>query len=205
METKASGYDLSVRQLSLIFVALVVLCGMFFALGFIVARNQQPAVSAPTVERIPPPGATPPEVNAPLQSSSLASSPPSNAKSSSSGVIEQDLKGAGGVASAQAQPTPAVSSTATSSSTVSPAPAPAAAAPQGMMVQVLASRSKENAQSLVNRLKRDGYPAKLITPQEAGEGGHVFRVQVGPFKSRETALRVLRRLSRQGFKPFIKE
>jgi cell division septation protein DedD len=206
-ESPTNGPGLSVRQLSLIFAALVALCGMFFALGYILARNQQPANASPTVEKISPPSEVPPEVNPPLESAdSPTDSPTSRTKPASPTVIEQDLKGTGGVpTAAQARPAaPAVPAATSPVTAASPRPK-AADLPGGMMVQVMASSSKQNARSLVARLKRRGYPAKLITPEEAGENDHVYRVEVGPFTSRKLALRTLRRLSREGFKPFIKK
>ncbi len=73
------------------------------------------------------------------------------------------------------------------------------------MIQVAATHTEQDAQSLVKTLAAHGYHARLVTPQQAGARDSLYRVQVGPFGSREEAIRTLHKLSREGFKPFIKE
>jgi len=60
-----TGPGLSPIQLALVFLTGVAVCAVFFALGFVVARNQKsPTVSAESnTEQVPPPAAAPTPVN----------------------------------------------------------------------------------------------------------------------------------------------
>jgi DedD protein len=74
----------------------------------------------------------------------------------------------------------------------------------GFTIQVAATHTKVDAQKLVNALKSRGYPVFLVTPEQANAGDSLFRVQVGPFPTRRDAENVRGRLSKEGFKPFIR-
>jgi len=65
-------------------------------------------------------------------------------------------------------------------------------------------RSNRDAEALVNILKERGYPVFLVAPEYAQAGDNLFRVQVGPFKTRDDAEKVRAKLSQEGFKPFIR-
>ncbi|MGH9448045.1 MAG: SPOR domain-containing protein [Terriglobia bacterium] len=203
----ASAGGLSLKQLTFIFFGAVAVCAVFFALGYLLGNSQHGSTEAASVQQVPPAGEIPAPVNPPLQdsSSSANSSTPASTPQSST-VIEQNLKGSG-------TPPPAPSSMQGASSRNSaPAKAvrfqpsrPVRRAPRGMMVQVSASHTKSAAQALTARLKVLGYPALLIAPRGHGAGDDVYRVQVGPFASRQAAGRAVRKLDRQGFRPFIRE
>jgi cell division septation protein DedD len=87
-------------------------------------------------------------------------------------------------------------------------PAVSAATPgevgEGVTLQVVALRSKQDAEALVDILKGRGYPVFLVTPEYAHADDNLFRVQVGPFKTREDAEKVRAKLAQEGFKPFIR-
>ena len=72
------------------------------------------------------------------------------------------------------------------------------------MVQITASRTRQDAEALVKVLKGRGYPVFLVTPGTAHTNDNLYRVQVGPFASREDAEKVRTRLTQEGFKPFIR-
>jgi cell division septation protein DedD len=69
---------------------------------------------------------------------------------------------------------------------------------------VAALRTKQDAEHLVDILKTRGYPVFLVTPEYAHAPDNLFRVQVGPFKTRDDAEKTRSKLSQEGFKPFIK-
>jgi cell division septation protein DedD len=75
---------------------------------------------------------------------------------------------------------------------------------EGITLQVVALRNKPDAEAVVNILKEKGYPVFLVTPEYARAEDNLFRVQVGPFKTREDADKVKTKLTQEGFKPFIK-
>ncbi|MEW5983577.1 MAG: SPOR domain-containing protein [Acidobacteriota bacterium] len=91
-----------------------------------------------------------------------------------------------------------------------PPPAERDAAPQGpaedakpLVVQVTAVRSRGEAESIVERLKRKGYPAFVFVPDGTDHLGF-YRVRVGPFGTRPEAEVVASRLEREEkYKPWI--
>ena len=71
------------------------------------------------------------------------------------------------------------------------------------VVQIVALRSRQAANSLVKRLTGKGYPAFLVDPA-AGAPAPVFKVQVGRYADRDEAEQVRRRLEKEEqFKPWI--
>ncbi len=72
----------------------------------------------------------------------------------------------------------------------------------GLTVQAASLKDPQDADDLVSRLKKKGYPAYktiAVVPQQ----GIWFRVRVGRFGSREEADDTLRRLKKDGFDPFL--
>ena len=72
----------------------------------------------------------------------------------------------------------------------------------GLTVQAASLKDPQDADDLVSRLKKKGYPAYktiAVVPQQ----GIWFRVRVGRFGSREEAEDTLRQLKKDGFDPFL--
>jgi DedD protein len=208
---------LSARHLILLFLAGVAVCGVFFSLGFLVGFNERFSRSAPATERVTAPAAIPPVVNPPAESVKVA--PQEAAVGRAPGNPAPDASSAQPAAPGRnPAPPQAKTSAATPPALRHAAAAPAkpetsqqpaaAAAPgevgEGITLQVAALRSKQDAEALVNILKGRGYPVFLVTPEYAHAGDNLFRVQVGPFKTRDDAEKVRTKLSREGFKPFIR-
>jgi cell division septation protein DedD len=74
----------------------------------------------------------------------------------------------------------------------------------GYTVQVVASSTKRDAEALVKILEGRGYPVFLVTPEYTHANDNLYRVQVGPFTSRDDAEKVRAKLTQEGFRPFIK-
>jgi cell division septation protein DedD len=72
----------------------------------------------------------------------------------------------------------------------------------GLTVQAASLKDPKDADDLVSRLKKKGYPA-YKTIAVVPEQGIWFRVRVGRFGSREEANDTLRRLKKDGFDPFL--
>ena len=71
-----------------------------------------------------------------------------------------------------------------------------------LTVQAASLKNPEDADRLVSRLKKNGYPAYktiAVVPQQ----GIWFRVRVGWFSSRQEADNTLQQLKKDGFDPFI--
>jgi cell division septation protein DedD len=75
---------------------------------------------------------------------------------------------------------------------------------EGITLQVAALRTKQDADAMVDVLKARGYPVFLVTPEYAHANDNLFRVLVGPFRTRADADKVHDKLVQEGFKPFIK-
>jgi cell division septation protein DedD len=75
---------------------------------------------------------------------------------------------------------------------------------EGITLQVVALRNREDAEALVNVLKGQSFPVFLVTPEYSHATDNLFRVLVGPFRTRQDAEKVRAKLTSEGFKPFIK-
>jgi DedD protein len=84
-----------------------------------------------------------------------------------------------------------------------PAPAAAASAPSGQWaVQVAALNVRSEAEAVAKRLSSKGYTAYVETPANGAPG--VFRVRIGPFKTRREADTMAMRLEKEEqFKPWV--
>jgi cell division septation protein DedD len=65
-------------------------------------------------------------------------------------------------------------------------------------------RNRQDADAMVNVLKERGYPVFVVTPEYAHSNDNLFRVQVGPFSTRDEADKQADKLRKEGFKPFIR-
>lgn len=212
LEPEAAERELTLSTGALlgIFAGLVLLCGLFFALGYTVRGRQMPH---PIV------AATTPENSASSQADFTAFKP---AAGSPAGASTAQAR-------ATAQPPAAPNITlpdppTPSEKTPSPAPkeaaplvhptplaaralaAPAAAVPAAIpegsfIVQVAAVSHPEDAQYVVAALKAKGYPAAARTePQDK-----LFHIQVGPYTNRKDAETIKQRLSSDGYNnPIVK-
>ena len=80
---------------------------------------------------------------------------------------------------------------------------PMARVTDGFSVQVMALRSQEAAQEVVNRLSGKGFPASVVLP-EVDAPSALFRVHIGPYTDRAEAQRIMRRLeTEEQFEAFV--
>ena len=210
---------LSTRHLILVFLAGVAVCGVFFSLGFLVGYNERSARMAPVTERVATPATIPPTVNTPLETTPVGSSgaapsttsvppplAPIQASAPASPPSEQKPVTAPGTASPVTAPHPSPAEAEGEPEPGATATPPAAVGEVGVgfTVQVAASRTKQDAEALVKILEERGYPVFLVTPEYAHANDNLYRVQVGPFTSKDDAEKVRTKLTQEGFKPFIK-
>lgn len=71
----------------------------------------------------------------------------------------------------------------------------------GHGVQVGLFSARENADARAAELQKRGYP--VVTVSEERDGQRIYRVQVGPFKNKDTAAKIKKELSDQGFEGFV--
>jgi cell division septation protein DedD len=215
-DSRRDGKGLSTRHLLLIFLAGVAVCGVFFSLGFLVGYNERSARVSPATERVTTSGTIPPTVNPPLETvpigtnngtRSASSTPPSlanrNPVSTSSSATQPKPETAARVVPPAASPAlsgrPDVAP-----ETAGPTSAETQTGESAFIVQVTAMRAKQDAEAVVRVLRGRGYHALLVAPQHAHAKDSLYRVQVGPFASRESAEKTLAKLKHEGYKPFIR-
>ena len=206
-------------HLILVFLVGVAVCGVFFSLGFLVGYNERSARMVPVTERVATPATIPPTINTPLETTpvgpgvaapSATSVPPPLAATQPSAPAsppsEQKPVTATGTESHVTTPHPPPAKAERPQEPPAAATLPAAAGEVGVgfTVQIAASRTKEDAEALVNILEGRGYPVFLVAPEYAHANDNLYRVQVGPFTSRDDAEKVRAKLTKEGFKPFIK-
>ena len=188
----------SARYLILIFLVCVATCGLFFSAGFLVGRNERSLHLAPATEVVTSPGVIPPTVNPPPESApvtpqeSAAGHAPLNPVPET--VVVPPAGAGANPPSPAAKPAdvapPAEQSQAAAKPASNPPSPPTPAAGEvgeGITLQVVALRTKQDAEAVVDILKTKGYPVFLVTPEYAHADDDLFRVQVGPFKTRDDA------------------
>ncbi|HET9177981.1 MAG TPA: SPOR domain-containing protein [Terriglobia bacterium] len=213
-EKGASG-----RQLVLMFLAAVAVCAVFFSLGFVVGYNHAPSKGAPVAENVSPSGDVPPTLNHTAVGSDAAS--PQNVQTESINPMPASVlppehpqpltpEPAEQEQSLDVNPTKkAVPKTvvAKSKPVAVPRSRPVTSAPtissSHFAVQVMASRTRSDAENLVNLLKSRGYPVYIQTPEQARSRDKLYRVQVGPFVTRVAADTTRDKLEGEGFRPFV--
>jgi cell division septation protein DedD len=210
---------LSTRHLILVFLAGVAVCGVFFSLGFLVGYNERSARMSPVTEHVSTPATIPPTVNPPLETTPVG---PSGAAPSTTSVPPPIASMETSAYSSPPSEQKPVAAPETAPPVTAPPPSPATAEKEpepgraatppagagevgvGFTVQIAASRTKQDAEALVKILEGRGYPVFMITPEYAHANDNLYRVQVGPFTSKDDAEKVRAKLTQEGFKPFIK-
>lgn len=204
------------RHLIGIFLGLVVICGVFFTLGYVMGRTQlETTVRAAGVTRPPevatgsspmeptkPAGKTAPAVPAPTPWSFPTTDtkkgndrlePPPPKSASRTGDVKVALNSAPSTAK------PAPVSTAPST-TASKQKAPVI--PRGAAVLQVAALTKESdAYALASALQQKKFPAFVLPPA----GDSYYRVQVGPYPSAAAADTGKKALVKEGFKAILKK
>jgi len=223
----------STRYLLAGFFAVVLLCAVFFSLGYFLGYREGHPGGTPLTQQV----AASSEVPAPVNSSEGAA-PASEPASAGQSAPSSDTQAPASVTASPVQngtaasdnppaqppagsPTAAAATTETqqpvstiSGSAAPPSEAPAATGadqltpttvPSGLLIQVGAVRGREEASQIAETLRSSGYHALVLTPTQVGAGDSFFRVVAGPYKSRASAEAALKKLTREGYKPFIRQ
>jgi DedD protein len=181
-----------------LFFGLVMVCAVFFALGYTLGRKSDSGLTVSAA-------AAPQTSSNRTKPAGAAAQPMSFYKS-----VEQTDSNAQltptssdtGSASAQSNPAPAAGAQSPASSTANP-PDPMAPIPQGgYFVQVAAVSKQEDAESLVDALKKKDYPAFVAN---SAATDRLFRVQLGPFGDIKEAEAMRSRLVNDGYNPILKK
>jgi cell division septation protein DedD len=188
------------RHLLGLFLGVVVICGVFFTLGFVMGRTQSDSSVRAASATIPKLKTEP----------APAASPAAPAASAVPKPSEWDFYRAGEPKKAEdsLQPTePAKTEFSKPTESAKPAAVPAKSGfkppliPRGAIVLQLAALSREtDALALAEALQQKEYPAFVLVPS----GDSYYRVQVGPYADAKSADIAKRALERDGFKAIVK-
>jgi DedD protein len=199
-----------------LFFGLVIICAVFFALGYTLGRKSDvglatasPAAPLPTTSNGPKPaGSASPQPAPPMtfykaveQKDANAQLTPATSKDTSSATpaaTGQAPASTPGAATASPGTSPSTSATQTANP-----PDPMAALPTtSYFVQVAAVSKQDDAEALVDALKKKTYPAFVATNTSTDK---LFRVQVGPFADIKDAEAMRGRLINDGYNPILKK
>ncbi len=185
---------LGTGKLLFLFFGLVAICALFFALGYSLGRKSEPTMAAA-------PTATMPQAtsNTAKASGSAAAAPMTFYKAVEQKEANPELPPAadGKAETATAgttQPAQPSQSTSVDPSTTLPN--------SGYFVQVAAVTKEEDAQALVDALKKKEYPAFVAAQNSTDK---LFRVQLGPFVEFKDADVMRTKLIGDGYNPILKK
>jgi len=183
---------LGTGKLLALFFGLVTLCAVFFSLGFSFGRNS--VLKVPAAETVSQ-GTSP--APAALRPSALRTTTPTEASAETSSKESSDVPAKDETSQAPAPNTPAASPEA------KPAAADATTAPiqNGYYVQVAAVSKQEDADALVDALKKKQYPAFAAS----GAADKLIHVQVGPYGDVKDAEAMRAKLTSDGYNPILKK
>jgi len=198
-----------------IFFAFVLVCAFFFAIGFSLGRRTSLAgagglLSASTAAPatiVRPSAAKNEAPQAPQSSSSSPSSSSSNDFSFYKAVGEKNADAALTPPDSKAQPEASTAATTTADAppkeaAVAATAAVATPASVGYYVQVAAVSRQEDADALVEALKKKQYPAFTLNNPAADK---FYHVQVGPYAELKDAEAMRGRLISDGYNPIVKK
>ena len=176
-----------------LFLGIVVLCCVFFILGYEMGRAQFEKGGASVASK--PAGPAP----APATTSATPSEGWPSATSASSPAPAKTT-----TAAAPAKPAPSGKTAAGSSGGAHGAAAGLLKPPDipkdAIVLQVAANKNESDALNLAKLLQEKGFPAFVLTPSTDGW----YRVQVGPFADAKAAEQAKTALAQEGFKAFAK-
>ena len=187
---------LGTGKLLVLFFGLVGVCALFFGLGYSLGRKSEPTIASASTAVVP-------------QASS-------NTSTGSGGSTGAAAPMTFYKAVEQKEATPELTPPADAKTdTTAPAPNPSAQAPAsnaadpsttvpsaGYFVQVAAVSKQEDADALVDALKKKDYPAFVAS---AAATDKLFRVQLGPFSEVKDAEAMRTKLVGDGYSPILKK
>ena len=181
MSNQDTEFTLTTGKILLVFFGLVILCGVFFGLGYSLGKKStplstnignQPQTQGNTKTGKPEPGVT--------------------------AQPQATCSGADCGSQAQAVATPAATPAQSTGSTADNTPE--VVSQKGYIVQVAAISKQEDADVLVGALRKKNYPVFIAT----SSGDKLLHVQVGPFTDKGEAESMRSRLSADGYNAILK-
>jgi DedD protein len=177
-----------------LFFFLVAICALFFALGYSLGRKSEPELAAATTPAIPQ------STSSATKASSSSAAPPMTFYKS---VEQKDANPELTPTTDAKTDTTAAPANATQAQTppANPADSTTTLPTGGYFVQVAAVSKQEDADALVDALKKKDYPA-FVAPVTADK---LFRVQLGPYSEVKDAEAMRTKLIGDGYSPILKK
>jgi cell division protein FtsN len=209
------------RHLVMLFLSVVLLCGVFFTLGYVMGHTQygaSPVRADNTTTRIAPtqpqPKKTPlRDSPAPASATTTQKSPCDSSWDNCSNSTPEEKPVAAPAPSkskpkAEPIPNPKSSGPATpvpipGAAVRTPSPSPSAPQPvskNGILLQVAAVKQQRDAIQMADELQKKKFPAFVVDSKADG----FYHVQVGPYADKASADSARRALEAAGFKAIIK-
>jgi len=186
---------LGTGKLLFLFFGLVAICAVFFALGYSLGRKSEPAITTASAAIMPQSSAsstkTAPQAAPPMTFYKAVEQKDASPELTPSPDTKTDT-------TVPAQ-TPAAPSP---TSTASPADPSTTLPAAGYYVQVAAVSKQEDADALVDALKKKEYSA-FVSPTATAD--KLFHVQVGPFGDIKDAEAMRTKLISDGYSPIVKK
>ena len=187
---------LGTGKLLVLFFGLVGICALFFALGYSLGRKSEPAITTASAAVLPQtvPGSS-------KTNGGSATTPPMTFYKS---VEQKDANPQLTPATDAKTDTAAAPANAAAAQAAPNTPDPTTTLPtaSSYFVQVAAVSKQEDADSLVDALKKKQYPALIAAPVPTDK---LFRVQVGPFSDVKDAEAMRTKLIADGYSPILKK
>jgi len=186
---------LGTGKLLALFFFLVGVCALFFALGYSLGRKSEPGMMAASA------GVTQPAPAAKTNSGNTsATTPPMTFYKS---VEQKDANPELTPATTKSDAPPVPENTSPAAAAMANVPDPTTTLPTaGYLVQVAAVSKQEDADALVDALKKKQYPAFVAAQAGADK---LYRVQVGPFQDVKDAEAMRTKLIGDGYNPILKK
>lgn len=191
---------LGTGKLLVLFFGLVGICALFFALGYSLGRKSEPTIASASTAS--------PQASSNTNKASGASPAAAPAMTFYKAAEQKDVtpeltplpdtksdtNADPNAPAANATPAQAPASTGADPSTTIPT--------AGYFVQVAAVSKQEDADALVDALKKKDYPAFVAS---AATTDKLFRVQLGPFSEIKDAEAMRTKLMGDGYSPIVKK
>lgn len=195
--------SLGTGRLLLLFFGIVVICAIFFGVGFTLGKNSATTmltVAEAGTALVPASGTAKPKPGMPASATASPGGSSPNELTFYKAVERKE-------AAAQLSPAPA-GPTNSSVPAAEAAPMKGTPAPEmtrssgGYIVQVAAVSKQEDAEALVNALRKKSYPVFVLANAPTDK---LFHVQVGPFADLKDAEGMRARLAGDGYNPILKK
>ncbi len=205
MASEDTEITLGTGKLLVLFFGLVIVCALFFGLGYSLGRKSEPTLAMASA-------AAAPQTSSNKNKASGAAAPAAAQPMGFYKAVEQkdpngdltppaDTKTDTAAAATNTTTTNVPGTTSAATQAAAPADSSTTLPTSSYFVQVAAVSKQEDAEALVDALKKKEYPA-FVASQTADK---LFRVQLGPYVDVKDAEGMRTRLVGDGYSPILKK